>query len=316
MHDFTTQTRNRISNSKEHRGWRKQTFLFPPEGSRISFYFEISSPRCGHEREVEFRVELGLRRWLCAGIASVGSAVACGSANDGAVNAKDAMADGQASPDGAIDNDGGMGVDGGAGKDSGLTLGEAGTPLSCTTPAAYVNNYVGCGSERWIVKTGGDSQAAMISLTPRETTIAALSAMNGGRTYMSPPTTARVSPDETTLVFIRDVTIVLARAESDSDYHLGIQDATFRKMIAEIPYPGGSGKCLSTGNPWACLISHARAAADTALMPTSSGRNPGVIATIVGIPFYDYSHGQTDVSPYGIELHQVLAICFGQGCTP
>ncbi len=78
---------------------------------------------------------------------------------------------------------------------------------------------------------------------------------------MSPPTTSRISPDETTLVFILYVTVTLARAESDSDYHLGIQDSTLRKMIAEILYPGGSGKCLTTGNPWACLISHARACA-------------------------------------------------------
>ena len=268
---------------------------------------------------MEFRLEIGLTRSLCAGLASIGLAVACGSANDGlnpGGNGKDAMADGEASPDGGLTNDGGTGGDGGAGRDGGLPLGEAGAPLSCTTPAAYTNDYVGCGSERWIIKTGGDPQAAMIALTPRETTIAALSALNGGHTYMSPPTTSRISPDETTLVFLRDVKVILARTESDSDYHLGIEDAALRKMIVEIPYPGGSGKCLTTGNPWACLISHARAAADATLMPTSSGRNPGLIATIVGVPFYDYSHGQTDEAPNGIELHPVLAICFGQGCTP
>ena len=166
------------------------------------------------------------------------------------------------------------------------------------------------------MKTGADPQAATISLTPTETTIAALVALNGGKTYSSPPATSRISPDETKLVFLRDINLVLSRAESDSDYHLGIQDAAMNKMIAEIPYPGSNGKCLDVGNPWSCLISRARAAADTTLMPTSSGRNPGLVATIVGVPFYDYPHGQTDEAPNGIELHPVLAICFGKGCTP
>ena len=228
---------------------------------------------------------------------------------------------------GTMDPDGGTTSDGGPPTDDGGTVADAGPgvdagppwnggPLTCTTPGTYTNNYAGCGTERWIVKTGSDSQAGAIALTPTGTTIALLGALNGGKPYLNPPSSGRISPTETKLVFLRDVTIVLARLESDSDYHLGIQDPTFHTMIAEIPYPGGSGKCLDPGNPWSCLISRARAAADLALMPTAAGKNPSVLATIVGVPFYDFPHGQTDEAPNGIELHPVLAICFGRGCTP
>lgn len=226
---------------------------------------------------------------------------------------------------GSTDSDGGASSDGGT-TDDGSTVADAGPlpdagppwdagPLTCTTPGNYTKNFGGCGTERWLVKTGSDSQASAIALLPTPTTITALSALNGGKPYNNPPN-SRISPVETKLVFLRDVTVVLVRLESDSDYHFGIQDQSFRTMIAEIPYPGGSGNCLDVGNPWACLISRARAAADAALMPTAAGKNPGVQATIVGVPFYDFPHGQTDEAPNGIELHPVLAICFGRGCTP
>lgn len=259
--------------------------------------------------------------WIALASSAVSFAVVAGCGSTNGVNDSGGGAgggDAKASEDGATSgSDGGVATgDAATGTEGGLPLGEAGAPLTCTAPATYTNNYVGCGSERWTVKTGADSQAATISLTPTETTIAALVALNGGKPYSSPPATSRVSPDETKLVFLRDINLIYARAESDSDYHLGIEDAAMNKMIAEIPYPGSNGKCLDVGNPWSCLISHARAAADATLMPTSSGHDPGLVATIVGVPFYDYPHGQTDEAPNGIELHPVLAICFGKGCTP
>ncbi len=256
--------------------------------------------------------------WVALALTAVSFAVGAGCGSTAGVNDSTGGrggGDAQANGDGAS-----TGGDGGASAGDAATGSEGGpplgSPLTCTTPATYTNDYVGCGSERWTVKTGADSQAATISLTPTETTIAALVALNGGKTYSNPPANSRISPDETNLVFLRDINLVYARAESDSDYHLGIQDAAMNKMIAEIPYPGSNGKCLNVGNPWSCLISHARAAADTRLAPSSSGHDPGLVATIVGVPFYDYPHGQTDEAPNGIEIHPVLAICFGQGCSP
>ena len=211
-------------------------------------------------------------------------------------------------------DEGGTGSDGGMpGVDSGP--GYTGGPLSCSGIAAVVNNYSGCGTERWTVKVGEDSQAAAIVLTATATTISALAAMNGGLVYSNPPATSRVAPTEKSVVFLKDVTVVYARLESDSDYHLAIQDGTFRTMIAEVPYPGATGVGCVSGS-WECLISHARAAVDKAIAPTTNGRNPGGIATIVGVPFYDFSHMQAYEAPNSIELHPVLAICFGKGCTP
>lgn len=215
---------------------------------------------------------------------------------------------------GTSDGDGGTGSDGGMpGVDSGP--GYKGGPLSCAGIAAVVNNYMSCGTERWAVKVGEDAQAGAIVLTATASTITALTALNGGVPYNNPPQSSRVSPTEKSVVFLKDVTVVFSRLENDSDYHLGIQDSTFRTMIAEIPYPGGAGVGCVSGS-WECLVSRARAATDKALAPTSTGRNPGVIATIVGVPFYDFSHMQAYEAPNSIELHPVLAICFGKGCTP
>jgi hypothetical protein len=38
--------------------------------------------------------------------------------------------------------------------------------------------------------------------------------------------------------------------------------------------------------------------------------------TLFGVGFFDVIHGQRGVAPNGIELHPVLGICFGAGCTP
>jgi hypothetical protein len=39
-----------------------------------------------------------------------------------------------------------------------------------------------------------------------------------------------------------------------------------------------------------------------------------VPATLTGVGFFDFIHGQTGVAPNGFELHPVLSICFGLGC--
>jgi len=49
---------------------------------------------------------------------------------------------------------------------------------------------------------------------------------------------------------------------------------------------------------------------------TTSPQNPAATVTVVGVGFFDILHGQTGVAPNAIELHPVLQICFGKGCTP
>ena len=82
-------------------------------------------------------------------------------------------------------------------------------------------------------------------------------------------------------------------------------------MIVETPYPG----CTS-GSPFACFIANARSEIDGKYNVTTSFQYPGATVTVRGIGFFDLLHGQTGVAPNGIELHPVLQICFGKGCTP
>jgi hypothetical protein len=145
-----------------------------------------------------------------------------------------------------------------------------------------------------------------VSLAPRATTIAtlvALAAAGGG--------TSRESPTETTVWELKDVTMTLIKLEMDSDYHIVLSDGT-RTMIVEVPYPD----CASA-SPWSCFISRARAEVDAKLGAISASPSyPGLTVTVRGVGFFDYLHSQTGVAPNAIELHPVLQICFGQGCTP
>jgi hypothetical protein len=180
------------------------------------------------------------------------------------------------------------------------------------------SNGCSCGTDRWSVKTGTDSQSVAIALSsPTTTTISALSAL-------TPPSggafaTYRLNSTEKTAYAIKDVNITHATLESDCDYHLVLQDPTdFKEMIVEIPYPA---QCVDSSSPWACYISNARSTVDAKFTP--SGHNPNIqYATVVGIGFFDDEHLScsslcpTGMAPNGIELHPVLGICFGKGCTP
>jgi hypothetical protein len=121
----------------------------------------------------------------------------------------------------------------------------------------------------------------------------------------------RESPTETSLWELKDVTMTLIKLETDSDYHIVVSDGT-HTMIVEVPYPD-----CATGSPWSCFVSRARAEVDVKLGTISSSPSyPGLTVTVRGVGFFDYAHGQTGVAPNAIELHPLLQICFGQGCTP
>jgi hypothetical protein len=189
--------------------------------------------------------------------------------------------------------------------DSGVDSGPAGAAITCPAPGSYTMNGGACGTERWDIKTGTDPYTGSVSLVPQTTTIAALVALpaaGGG--------TMRESPTEVTLYELKDVTLTELRSESDSDEHLVVSDGT-NTMIVEIPYP-----TCATGSPWACFMTRARGEVDAKYTATSSPQYPAATVTVRGVGFFDYKHGQNGVAPNAIELHPVLQICFGQGCTP
>jgi hypothetical protein len=109
---------------------------------------------------------------------------------------------------------------------------------------------------------------------------------------------------------LKDVTLTLIKLETDSDYHIVVSDGA-HTMIVEVPYP-----TCATGSAWSCFIARARAEVDSKLTVSSSPQYPSLTVTVRGFGFFDTSHGQTGVAPNAIELHPVVQLCFGAGCTP
>lgn len=195
------------------------------------------------------------------------------------------------------------GIDASALDDAGGT--PTGVPMTCPSPGNPVHNGGSCGTERWNIKTGTDSQASSISLAPQPNTIAALVALpaaSGGA--------VRESPTEKTVWELKDVLLTELKLESDSDYHLVISDG-HKTMIAEVPYMS----CTSS-SAWPCFMSRTRAEIDARYTVTTSPKYPAATVTLRGVGFFDYAHNQVGVAANAIELHPILEICFGKSCTP
>jgi uncharacterized membrane protein len=163
-----------------------------------------------------------------------------------------------------------------------------------------------CGVERWSVKTGTDPDAGMVNLNaPTNTTVANLRAL----TTPNPiPSNNRVSPTETT-VWVISGTLTLFKLESDSDYHMVIQDASGNTMITEIPAPS----CVGSGSPFLADITNARATFDGQFTATTSFQTANIPVQVTGVGMFDFPHGQTGAAPNQIELHPVLNIVFNPG---
>ena len=108
-----------------------------------------------------------------------------------------------------------------------------------------------CGTERWSVKTGTDTDVSKINLTtPTGTTIAI---MRSWPAQSSPPANNRIIPYETTL-WVVTATLVEFKKESDEDYHLVLKDSAGNTIIAEIP----ATHCVGSGSPLLSGVTNAR----------------------------------------------------------
>ena len=169
--------------------------------------------------------------------------------------------------------------------------------------------FAQCGVERWSVKTGTDADVGLVNLnSSTNTTIAAL------RTPAAPnpiPANNRVSPWETT-EWVLNATLTLYKLESDSDYHLVLQDANGLTMIVEIPSPS----CVGAGSPFLPGITNARNEFNARFTATTSFQTANIPVQIKGVGMFDFLHGQTGVAPNGIELHPVLDVIFNPGTNP
>src|SRR6478609_6738806 len=166
--------------------------------------------------------------------------------------------------------------------------------------------FAQCGVERWSVKTETDADVGLVNLnSSTNTTIAALRAPAAPSPI---PANNRVSPWETTQ-WVRNATLTLYKLESDSDYHLVLQDANGLTMIVEIPSPS----CVGAGSPFLAGITNARNEFNARFTATTSFQTANIPVQIKGVGMFDFLHGQTGVAPNGIELHPVLDIIFNPG---
>ncbi len=139
-----------------------------------------------------------------------------------------------------------------------------------------------CGTQRWNVKTLADRPAL---LPAQRTTIAHLAALPPPRSLPS-----------TRLPFERHVftvtgSVTAIRHESDSDLHVVLASGG-HTMIAESTAPFCDGRATPAVQR---LIARARVSVA-----------PCAAATVTGVAFFDFIHGQTGVAPNGIELHPIL----------
>jgi hypothetical protein len=166
----------------------------------------------------------------------------------------------------------------------------------------------GCGIERWSVKTGTDPGVGTVDLAhPIDSSIGFLTAIPVRTAAFA---TTRVAPTENTVFVLRDVTLSGYKREADNDDHLILKDASGRTMIAEIPDPA----CVS-GGPFKAAIQSARTAFESHFTPGPKLTVSSQTISIMGVGFLDGVHGQAGVAPDGIELHPVMGICVGAGCT-
>jgi len=164
-----------------------------------------------------------------------------------------------------------------------------------------------CGAERWAVKTLADSRAKSIDFTPKRTTVSALRRLPPTHSYSRGPGVERTT-------YRMTVRLVETKMEDDQDYHLVVADPNHRAhtMIVEFPAPGCTAHSLKRS-----VMSKARSAFAAACgRPSKSSFHflQGS-ATITGVGFFDFNHGQTGVAPNAIELHPVLRFQ-ARSCAP
>jgi hypothetical protein len=100
--------------------------------------------------------------------------------------------------------------------------------------------------------------------------------------------------------------LVETRREDDQDYHLVISDLRHRAqtMIVEFPALNCTRHARRRKQMTAARAAFVRACG---IPSSSSFTSLRGTATITGVGFFDFIHGQTGVAPNGIELHPILS---------
>jgi hypothetical protein len=158
-----------------------------------------------------------------------------------------------------------------------------------------------CGIERWHVKILTDSAVSSINWTPVTTTVAE---QNSFPELMISEDTGRMAFEEQAVTV--SCTITAFVREDDKDIHLIIIDNSGDSMIAEIP----STECTEVAA--SAYASEFNSASDWVTnnlgTPGSDFKNVNKSATITGVLFQDFNHGQDGHAKNYREIHPVTKI--------
>ena len=175
------------------------------------------------------------------------------------------------------------------------------TPTATSIPSA---TGVQCGVERWPIKTLSDPDAAQVNFTPVQSTVAEL---RGLAPPPSLPHSSRIAPTELT-VFTVTAQLVEMKLEEDRDIHMVIAEPSdpTATMITEFPDADQCSGAVASAH--AQEMRTARTALIAAFGQPSSSQFTSISgsASVTGVGFFDFLHGQTGVAPNGIELHPVI----------
>jgi hypothetical protein len=146
----------------------------------------------------------------------------------------------------------------------------------------------------------------LVNLHPRNTTVAAINAIP----MPHPTPTSRNTVYERRTWRVK-AQIVQFKLEEDSDIHL-ILFSNGAYMIAEMPLVS----CLpATTRDRRAIVNARRLFVRHCGAPTSSWQTLGAVASISGVGFWDFPHGQSGHARNYSELHPVAAIRILAGCS-
>lgn len=177
--------------------------------------------------------------------------------------------------------------------------------VAITAAVAHARGHAGpiahaaCGTERWSVKTLSDADARRVNLVPSTTTVAKLGRLPAPATLPD-----RRLPAE--LRYRIHARLVAYKLEDDGDVHLVVADpASGATMIVEFPNSGCTHGAPSADRH---QVAVAKRALIAACGPPTSSRFTTLhgTATISGVLFFDFKHGQRGVAPNAVELHPVI----------
>ena len=182
-----------------------------------------------------------------------------------------------------------------------ISLLAIGCAKSSDTPSTPTDSSAPCGVERWQIKNLLDGDVASINWSAMPSSIG------------EQDTFAQITVEEFTprLAFEKQTvsipcTIVEFKREDDSDLHLVLVDEFNDSMIAEVPNVSCAEVATSRNagdfsKAYGWVVAHLG-------NPSTSFKQVNVSATITGVLFQDYAHGQKGHAKNYREIHPVTMI--------